>query len=58
MVARRDTTNTIDTRIVGRMWIEKKNTTGNANRMTREKAISDGTAKTIGQMKTNGSRRN
>ena len=57
MAAKRDTTNTIDTRIVGRMWIEKKNTTGNANRMTREKAISDGTANTIGTKQTNGSRR-
>lgn len=56
MVARRDTTNTIDTRIVGRMWIERKNTAGNANRMTREKAISDGTANTIGTKQTNGNR--
>lgn len=57
MVARRDTTNTIDTMIVGRMRIERKNTTGNENRMTREKAISDGTANTIGTKQTNGDRR-
>ena len=58
MVAKRNTTNTIDTRIVGRMWIERKNTAGNANRMTSEKAISGVTANTIGQMNTNGNRRN
>lgn len=58
MAARRDTTNTIDTRTVGKMWIERKNTTGNESSMTREKAISDGTANTIGTQQTNGSRKN